>query len=73
MTRKPLQFDIERSPATPTEKGQATQVAPRADEGRKQVGARIPADLYRQLKSRAALQGKTVQELLEQAVAQFLA
>ena len=71
MTRKPLQFDIERSPATPLEKAQTQARA--GETGKKQVGARIPADLYRQLKARAAMQGTTVQDLLEQAVTKFLA
>jgi hypothetical protein len=67
MTRQPLKFDIGRSPPTPSETAKA-----RVEEGKKQVGARISADLYRRLKSQAALQGKTVQELVEQAIAQFL-
>ena len=67
MTRQPLKFDINRSPATPVEVAQA-----RADTGKKQVGARISADLYRSLKGRAGLEGKTVQELVEAAIAQFM-
>ena len=67
MTRQPLKFDIGRSPATPSETAQA-----RAETGKKQVGARIQADLYRQLKAQAALQGKTVQDLVEQAISAFL-
>jgi len=38
-----------------------------------QVGARITKVKYRQLKARAALQGVTVQTLVEQAIAEFLA
>jgi predicted HicB family RNase H-like nuclease len=75
--RIPLKFDIDSSPATEVEiaKVSATVTArgaPTIEADRKQVGARIPAALYRQLKSRAALQGETVQNLVEQAIAHFL-
>ena len=72
MTRQPLKFDVNRSPATLIEAAPAPK-AKAADASKKQVGARIPADLYRQLKSRAALQGQSVQECVEQAIAKFLA
>jgi len=38
-----------------------------------QVGARVTAGIYRQIKARAALQGVTVQTLVEQAITGFLA
>jgi hypothetical protein len=64
--RKPLTFDVDRSPRTTGEtkesKGQ-----------RQQVGARVTTGTYRQLKARAALQGVRVQTLVEQAIAEFLA
>ena len=65
-TRKPLTFDVDRSPRTPREipKGEK--------EERQQVGARITTAVYRQLKAHAALQGVTVQTLVEQAIAEFL-
>jgi predicted HicB family RNase H-like nuclease len=66
MPRKPLTFDVDRSPAQ-----SATPSAPASD--RKQVGARIRAELYRELKARAARQGVKVQELVEAAIAEFLA
>jgi predicted DNA binding CopG/RHH family protein len=69
MTRKPMTFDIDRSPPTPAE---VSSTKPPAKK-RKQVGARIPETTYRQLKARAALEGVTVQSLVEQAVAAFLA
>jgi predicted HicB family RNase H-like nuclease len=66
-TRKPLTFDVERSPRTSAE-------IPKAEkEQRQQVGARVTTAVYRQLKARAALQGVTVQTLVEQAIAEFLA
>jgi len=69
-TRKPMTFDVDRSPPTPNElAAMPTTPAPQ----RKQVGARISAATYRQLKSRAALDGVTVQALVEKAVEQFLA
>lgn len=65
-TRKPLTFDVDRSPRTTVEtKGEKEQ--------RQQVGARVTTAIYRQLKARAALQGGTVQTLVEQAIAEFLA
>jgi predicted HicB family RNase H-like nuclease len=68
VARKPLAFDIDRSPAarTPVAK-------PSAAQERQQVGARVTAATYRQLKARAALQGVTVQTLVEQAITEFLA
>ena len=69
MTRKPMTFDIDRSPPTPAEL--AAKPTPAAQ--RKQVGARISTATYRQLKARAALDGVTVQTLVEKAVEQFLA
>lgn len=72
--RKPMTFDVERSPRTPIE--QAPAPAARAKpivEDRQQVGARVTKVTYRQLKAQAALQGVTVQTLVEQAITEFLA
>lgn len=66
-TRKPLTFDVDRSPRTPAERSK------RDNEQRQQVGARVTTTVYRQIKARAALQGVTVQTLVEQAIAEFLA
>jgi predicted HicB family RNase H-like nuclease len=66
-TRKPLTFDLDRSPLTPAEQAAATK------ETRKQVGARVTAATYRQLKARAAMQGDKVQDLVERAITEFLA
>lgn len=49
--------------ASPTDDGQTRQ----------QVGARVTATVYRQLKAKAALQGVAVGALVEQAIAEFLA
>jgi predicted HicB family RNase H-like nuclease len=62
--RKPLTFDVERSPPPP-------RVATPA-QLRQQVGARVTATVYRQLKARAALQGVAVGALVEQAISEFL-
>jgi hypothetical protein len=64
--RKPLSFDVDRSPRTATE-------TKSDNEKRQQVGARVPTGIYRQLKARAALQGIQVQTLVEQAITEFLA
>ena len=58
--RKPLTFDVERAPPSP--------VAAVATQPRQQVGARVTATVYRQLKARAALQGVAVGVLVEQAI-----
>jgi hypothetical protein len=67
--RKPMTFDLDRRPRTPTENVGQGKVVPE----RKQVGARIPTALYRQLKARAGLEGVLVQDLVEQAIRQFMA
>jgi predicted HicB family RNase H-like nuclease len=70
--RKPLSFDADIAPAPPpTVAKPATVAAPAQD--RQQVGARVDAATYRNLKARAALQGATVQTLVEQAITEFLA
>ncbi len=63
--RKPLTFDVGRAPPAPTP-------AP-ATQPRQQVGARVTAAVYRQLKAKAALQGVAVGSLVEQAITEFLA
>ncbi len=72
MTRKPMTFTVDepaRVPAAPP----AATVSRAEDVERQQVGARVPKATYRQLKARAALTGKTVQVLVEQAIDEFLA
>jgi hypothetical protein len=84
-TRKPMTFDIEKpAPATsaPTPPAQAVQARPAAssaaalatpDEMRRSIGARVPIGLYRQAKAQAALSGTKVQDLVEQALREYLA
>jgi hypothetical protein len=75
MARKPLTFDVDRSPAPPPAAPVARPAAatPPPASDRKQVGARIRGELYRELKARAARQGVKVQDLVETAIADFLA
>lgn len=73
MPRKPLTFDVDRSPAQLAVFASRSAAAGAPASARKQVGARISAKLYRELKARAAHQGVKVQELVEAAVAEFLA
>ncbi len=71
VARKPLSFDADIAPAprpTPVKAATATTT-----QDRQQVGARVDGGTYRQLKARAALQGVTVQTLVEQAITEFLA
>ncbi len=72
MPRKPMTFDVDRSPLTTAERA-APKPASAPAAPKKQVGARISTMTYRQLKARAALEGVTVQTLVEKAVEQFLA
>jgi hypothetical protein len=68
MKRKPMTFDIDRSPsATPESAGTGKPI-----QERQQVGARIPTTLYRQLKAKASIEGVKVQDLVEQAIRQFM-
>jgi hypothetical protein len=69
--RKPMTFNLNPTPA-------AANVPPASiprAEGveRQQVGARVTKATYRQLKARAALSGASVQDLVEQAINDFLA
>jgi hypothetical protein len=73
--RPPLAFNMDAAPAqavTSTALPGPAEPKP-AKEGRKQVGARVPDRIYRQLKARAALQGALVQDLVEQAISEYLA
>jgi hypothetical protein len=65
--RKPMTFHVDAPPRVSPLPVKAEQ----AD--RQQVGARVTRATYRQLKARAALSGATVQELVEQAITEFLA
>ena len=65
--RKPMTFNMDT--ATP----RAAAVSRAAGAERQQVGARVTKATYRQLKARAALQGVTVQTLVEQAIDELLA
>jgi predicted HicB family RNase H-like nuclease len=64
--RKPMTFDMNAAQRVPA------QVHAEGSD-RQQVGARVTKATYRQLKARAALQGGTVQALVEQAIDEFLA
>ncbi len=70
MTRKPMTFSVDQPARAPAEP--PTPVSPADEVERQQVGARVPKATYRQLKARAALTGKTVQELVERAINEFL-
>ena len=75
--KKPLAFDLDRSPAPVAPPGPT--LWPRAakpqqtKEARHPVGARVKTQVYRQLKVRAAQNGDKVQDLVEQAITEFLA
>jgi hypothetical protein len=64
--RKPMTFDMNAAQRVPAQvRGD--------DSDRQQVGSRVTKVSYRRLKARAALQGVTVQALVEQAIDEFLA
>jgi hypothetical protein len=64
--RKPMTFDMNAAQRVPAQ-------VPAEGSERQQVGARVTKATYRQLKAHAALQGGTVQALVEQAIDEFLA
>lgn len=72
--RKPMTFNIDtpEPPAAAPPKA-LLKAAPAPGIERQQVGARVTRDKYRQLKAQAALDGVSVQTLVEQAIDQFLA
>jgi predicted HicB family RNase H-like nuclease len=70
-TKKPLTFTIDEPPQKATAPSGKLNSDMAATE-RKQVGARIPEKLYRQLKARAALSGVLVQEMVEIAISEYL-
>ena len=71
--RQPMTFDPDRSPQTAVEVMPIQKTVAQSITEKQQVGARITTSKYRQLKARAALDGVSVQTLVEQAIDQFLA
>jgi hypothetical protein len=72
--RKPLNFDLSNAAEpVPAAASRPANQDGRPKEQRQQVGARIRAKTYRQLKARAALEGRKVQDLVELAVEKYLA
>ena len=69
--RKPMTFKVDV--ATPAPVPVATKGRKAEATDRQQVGARVTKATYRQLKAQAALQGVTVQALVEAAIDDFLA
>ncbi len=67
--RKPMTFNV----AAPTPTVAPASIKRAEGTERQQVGARVTKATYRQLKARAALNGVTVQALVEQAIDEFLA
>ena len=73
--KKPLSFNIapEMTAPVPPPVAAPPIKKPAASSEMKQVGARVDAASYRQLKARAALEDTTVQELVGRAISDFLA
>lgn len=77
MARKPLSFSMDAPPVSTTPIAaqrpvESRPAAPSETEDRKQVGARIPAGLFRQLKAEAALSGLPLQTHVEMAITEYL-
>jgi hypothetical protein len=73
--RKPLTFDLGTSPVTDEEIEQASASSPQPKTPampRQQLGARIPFDLYKRLRIKAAMEGVLIQDLVERAVRELL-
>lgn len=72
--RKPLVFDISLSPVSKDEIARAKATTPKSDTvERQQLGARIPSNVYKELRVRAVMEGVLVQDLVERAIVEFLA
>jgi len=72
--RKPLVFDIDLSPVSKDEIARAKATVPKLGAvERQQLGARIPTDVYKDLRVRAVMEGVLVQDLVERAIVEFLA
>jgi hypothetical protein len=72
--RKPMKFTVAEAAAPlPAPAAPAASIARADGVERQQVGARVTKATYRQLKARAALTGAPVQDLVEQAIIDFLA
>ncbi len=73
--RKPMTFNVDAAPPAPVPVSPASTTTTRkaGATDRQQVGARVTKATYRQLKAQAALQGVTVQALVETAIDDFLA
>jgi len=69
--RKPMTFSVDAPPRAPAPVPNTGRKAEMTE--RQQVGARVTKATYRQLKAQAALQGVTVQALVETAIDDFLA
>jgi hypothetical protein len=69
--RKPMTFNVAAATLAPVPVSATGRKAEATD--RQQVGARVTKATYRQLKAQAALQGVTVQALVEAAIDDFLA
>ena len=52
--------------------GEIERTGTTESEGIKLFGVRIPDDLFRRFKAQAALEGRQLQELTEDALAQYL-
>jgi hypothetical protein len=71
--RKPMTFNVDTAPPAPAPVSPTPMTRKAKATDRQQVGARVTKATYRQLKAQAALQGVTVQALVETAIDDFLA
>ena len=71
-SRTPLKFDLDASAVSEEELVRAAAVVPKPIVDRKQLGARIPVDLYKRLKLRSVREDTLIQDLIEQAIEQFM-
>jgi hypothetical protein len=67
--KQPLTFNLERGPARVTASSTGSSAG---TERLRQLGARIPESLYRELKAHAALTGENVQSVVQTIIADYL-
>lgn len=71
--RGKLNFDMDIAPVEPPAALRpAARVRQEPKEERQHLSARVPVPTYRKLKARAAIRGEKVQDLVEQAIDEFL-
>lgn len=68
--RAKMSFDLDDSPRNVGKTSPVVAIT--VAEARKTVATRLPPDLYKQAKARAALEGISIQAIIETALSEFI-